>query len=153
MCAENVIRIDLVTESLNVSADGRAATFLPDAVASPFKSRSRLEAEKAALGHQLAVLQNKVRGRVHFTNNDRLSLAQLYRWFPSGLIFPMSQAIVTETWQTFLGGLPVTGRPRPCATMGEAMHQRPWRAPKMPTLLDVLGLRGRRGKAPEAAVL
>ena len=32
VCAENVIRIDLVTESLNVSADGRAAMFLPDAV-------------------------------------------------------------------------------------------------------------------------
>jgi hypothetical protein len=32
VCAENVICIDLVTESLNVSADGRAAMFLPDAV-------------------------------------------------------------------------------------------------------------------------
>src|SRR6266536_144110 len=51
--------------------------------ASPFKSRSRLEAENAVLRHQLIVLQRKVRGRVRFTNNDRLFFIQLYRWFPS----------------------------------------------------------------------
>src|SRR3977135_2482867 len=51
--------------------------------ASPFKSRSRLEAENAALRHQLTVLQRKVRGRLHFTNSDRLFFIQLYRWFPS----------------------------------------------------------------------
>jgi hypothetical protein len=53
--------------------------------ASPFKSKSRLEAENAALRHQLIVLQRRVRGRVQFTNNDRLFLVQLYRWFPSVL--------------------------------------------------------------------
>ena len=47
-----------------------------------FKSKSRLEAENAALRRQLIVLQRKVRGRVHFTNSDRLFLIQLYRWFP-----------------------------------------------------------------------
>lgn len=52
-------------------------------LASPFKSSSRLEAENAALRHQLIVLQRKVRGRVHFTNSDRLFFIQLYRWFPS----------------------------------------------------------------------
>ena len=52
-------------------------------LASPFKSNSRLEAENAALRHQLIVLQRKVRGRVQFTNNDRLFFIQLYRWFPS----------------------------------------------------------------------
>jgi hypothetical protein len=52
-------------------------------LASPFKPKSRLEAENAALRHQLIVLQRKVRGRVHFTNSDRLFLVQLYRWFPS----------------------------------------------------------------------
>src|SRR6266567_691634 len=51
--------------------------------ASPFKSGSRLEAENAVMRHQLIVLQRKVRGRVRFTNNDRLFLIQLYRWFPS----------------------------------------------------------------------
>ena len=35
-----------------------------------FKSKSRLEAENAALRRQLIVLQRKVRGRVHFTNSD-----------------------------------------------------------------------------------
>ena len=44
---------------------------------SPFKSKSRLEAENAALRHQLIVLQRKLRGRVRLTNGDRLVL--LYR--------------------------------------------------------------------------
>src|SRR6266403_866477 len=52
---------------------------------SPFKSKSRLEAENAALRHQLIVLQRRVRGRVQLTNGDRLFLVQLYRWFPSVL--------------------------------------------------------------------
>src|SRR5260370_21278212 len=52
---------------------------------SPFKSKSRLEAENAALRHQLIVLQRMVRGRVQLTNGDRLFLVQLYRWFPSVL--------------------------------------------------------------------
>jgi hypothetical protein len=42
-------------------------------------------AENAALRHQLMVLQRKVRGRVHFTNSDRLFFIHLYRWFPSVL--------------------------------------------------------------------
>ena len=49
----------------------------------PFKSKSRLEAENAALRRQLIVLRRKVRGRVRLTNNDRWFLIQLYRWFPS----------------------------------------------------------------------
>ena len=52
-------------------------------LASPFRSKSQLEAENAALRHQLAVLRRKVRGRVQFSNDDRLILIQLYRWFPS----------------------------------------------------------------------
>ena len=51
--------------------------------ASPFKSKSRLEAENAALRHQLTVLRRKVRGRVQLTNSNRLLLVQPYRWFPS----------------------------------------------------------------------
>jgi transposase InsO family protein len=54
-------------------------------VASLFKSKSRLEAENAALRQQLIVLQRKVRGRVQFTNSDRLFFIQLYRWCPSVL--------------------------------------------------------------------
>src|SRR5262245_35038691 len=59
--------------------------FLLMLLASPFKSKNRLEAENAVLRHQLILLQRKVRGRVQFTNSDRLFFIQLYRWFPSVL--------------------------------------------------------------------
>jgi hypothetical protein len=52
-------------------------------LASPLKSRLRLEAENAALRHQLMVLRRRLRGRVRITNHDRWFLVQLYRWFPS----------------------------------------------------------------------
>ena len=52
-------------------------------LASPFKSKSRLEAENAALRHQLIVLRRKMQGRVRLTTNDRWFLVLLYRWFPS----------------------------------------------------------------------
>src|ERR1700680_1853331 len=54
-------------------------------LASPFTSRSRLEAENAALRYQLIVLRRQVRGRIRITNNNRLFFIQLYRWFPSVL--------------------------------------------------------------------
>jgi hypothetical protein len=57
--------------------------FVLSVLASPSKSKSRLEAENAALRHQLIVLRRKVRGRVRLTNNDRWFFIQLYRWFPS----------------------------------------------------------------------
>jgi len=50
---------------------------------SPFRSKSRLEAENAVLRHQLIVLRRKMRGRPQLTNNDRWFFIQLYRWFPS----------------------------------------------------------------------
>src|SRR6476646_1980547 len=59
--------------------------FLVTLFASPLKSRSRLEAENAALRYQLIVLRRKVTGRVRVTNGDRLVFIQLYRWFPSVL--------------------------------------------------------------------
>jgi len=52
-------------------------------VGSLFKPKSRLEAENAALRHQLIVLRRKMQGRVWLTNNDRWFFIQLYRWFPS----------------------------------------------------------------------
>src|SRR5258707_8871899 len=52
-------------------------------LASPFKSKSRFEAENVALRHQFIVLRRKVQGRVRLTNNDRWFFIQLYRWFPS----------------------------------------------------------------------
>src|SRR6201981_1885642 len=52
-------------------------------LASPFKSKLRLQAENAVLRHQLMVLRRRLHGRVRFTNHDRWLLIQLYRWFPS----------------------------------------------------------------------
>src|ERR1700688_2367446 len=61
------------------------AYFVLAILASPFKAKSRLEAENAALRHQLIVLRRKVQGRALLTNNDRWFFIQLYRWFPSSL--------------------------------------------------------------------
>jgi hypothetical protein len=52
-------------------------------LASPFKSKVRLEAENAVLRHQLIVLRRRLHGRVRLTNHDRWFFIQLYRWFPS----------------------------------------------------------------------
>src|SRR6476646_2981462 len=52
-------------------------------LASPFRSKLRLEAENAVLRHQLNVLRRRLHGRVRLTNQDRLFLIRLYRWFPS----------------------------------------------------------------------
>src|SRR5258708_3854982 len=52
-------------------------------LASPFKSKLRLEAENAVLRHQLIVLKRRLHGRVRLTNNDRWFFIQLFRWFPS----------------------------------------------------------------------
>jgi len=52
-------------------------------LASPFKSKSRLEAENAVLRRQLIVLRRKLQGRAPLMNTDRWFLVQIYRWFPS----------------------------------------------------------------------
>ncbi len=52
-------------------------------LASPFKSKSRLEAENAVLRHQLIVLRRKLKGRARLTNNDRWFFVWMYRWFPT----------------------------------------------------------------------
>ena len=59
--------------------------FVLAVLVSPFKSKSRLEAENAALRHQVVVLRRMVHRRVQLTNSDRLFFIQLYRWFPSVL--------------------------------------------------------------------
>ena len=71
----------------------------------PSKPKAQLEAENAALRHQVAVLQRMVRGRVRVTNSDRLFFGLLYRWFPSILktmtiIQPRSSLFgwVGESW-------------------------------------------------------
>jgi hypothetical protein len=45
--------------------------FVLAVLTSPFKSKSRLEAENAVLRHQLIVLRCRVRSRAQPTNNDR----------------------------------------------------------------------------------
>jgi transposase InsO family protein len=57
--------------------------FVLAVLASPFKSKLRLEAENAVLRHQLNVVRRRLPGRVRLTNHDRWFLIQLYRWFPS----------------------------------------------------------------------
>src|ERR1700674_1901709 len=64
-------------------------------LASPFKSKLRLEAENAVLRHQLIVLRRKMPGRPWLTNNDRRFFLQMYRWFPS--VLKVERIIQPET--------------------------------------------------------
>ena len=57
--------------------------FVLNVLVSPFKSTSQLEAENAALRHQVVMLRRIVHRRVRLTNSDRIFFIQLYRWFPS----------------------------------------------------------------------
>src|SRR5258708_34704695 len=69
--------------------------FVLAVLASPFKSKSRLEAENAVLRHQLIVLRRKMPGRPWLTNNDRWFFLQMHRWFPS--ILKVVRIIQPET--------------------------------------------------------
>jgi hypothetical protein len=53
--------------------------FLLTLLTSPFKSKSRLEAENAALRHQVIVLQRRMSGSRPTHDGDRLFLVMLYR--------------------------------------------------------------------------
>jgi hypothetical protein len=77
--------------------------FVLAVVASPLKSKLRLEAENAVLRHQLIVLRRRLRGRVRLTNQDRWFLIQLYRWFPSILRFSQSSGPRPSCGGTGLG--------------------------------------------------
>jgi transposase InsO family protein len=77
VCTENFIRIDQGRESRGVSAPCFRSFFILAILASPFKSRIRLEAENAALRHQLIVLRRKMHGRAPLTNNVRLDRRDL----------------------------------------------------------------------------
>ena len=69
--------------------------FVVAVLASPFKSKIRLEAENVALRHQLVVLRRKLKGHARLTSNDRWFFVQLYRWFPS--ILPALVIVQPET--------------------------------------------------------
>jgi hypothetical protein len=77
--SENLIRFDDAMESPMIGL----LWFVQAMLASPFKSKMRLEAENALLRHQLIVLRRRLRGHARLTNNDRWFFIQLYRWFPS----------------------------------------------------------------------
>jgi transposase InsO family protein len=81
VCTENLIHVAGAMESAKAGAMIALIRFVLAISASPFKSKSRLEAENAALRRQLLVLQRKV-GRAKLTNTDRWFFVQLYRWFP-----------------------------------------------------------------------
>ena len=83
VCTENLIRIEPVENRLRLAAMIGLILLALNLLAALFKSKSRLEAENAALRQQLVVLRRKVHGRVRLTRGDRLFLVQLYCWFPS----------------------------------------------------------------------
>src|SRR5260370_38585142 len=83
--------------------------FVLAVLASPFKSKLRLEAENAVLRHQLIVLRRRPHGRVRLTNHDRLFLCQLYPWFPSILkVLPIIRPEPLVRWHG--GGFPLYWR-------------------------------------------
>jgi hypothetical protein len=54
-------------------------------LASPFKSRAKLEAEILILRQQINVLRRRAPKRPQLNNTDRFLFVWLYRWFPSVL--------------------------------------------------------------------
>ena len=60
-------------------------SFLLNVVASLFKSKIRLEAENAALRHQLIVLQREVRGRVPSEDYDTTGRIMKVRGLPGAI--------------------------------------------------------------------
>ena len=59
VCAENHIRVYQVTESAKLAQWWPLICFVLAALASPFESKSRLEAENAVLRHQPIVLRRR----------------------------------------------------------------------------------------------
>jgi hypothetical protein len=51
--------------------------FVLAVLASPFRSKLRLQAENAVLRHQLIVLRRRLHGRVRLTNHDHWFFIQL----------------------------------------------------------------------------
>src|SRR3979490_2734128 len=68
---------------LQVGAMIALIRFVLAVLASPFKSKLRLEAENAVLRHQLIVLRRRLKGRARLTSNDRWFFVQMYRCFQS----------------------------------------------------------------------
>src|SRR5271156_6013293 len=104
--------------------------FVLAVLASPFKSKVRLQAENAGLRHQLIVLRRRLPGRVRLTNNDRWFFIQLYRWFPSILkvltiIRPETLVRWHRAWFSQLLALEVTIIGRAAADRGGSVRADP----------------------------
>src|SRR5438874_2515287 len=62
--------------------------FVLAVLASPFKSKLRLEAENAVLRQQLIVLKRRLHGRIRLTNNDRWFFTlNMLREYPNNVTF------------------------------------------------------------------
>ena len=122
-------------------------------LASPFRSKSRLEAENAALRHQVVMLRRMVHRRVRLTNSDRLFFIQLYRWFPS--VLKVIMIIRPETlvrwhragfrwyWRLksrSLGGQPQIGTDLRALIRQMSIENPPWGAPRIHGELLKLGI-------------
>ena len=75
-------------------------------LASPFKSKLRLEAENAVLRHQLIVLRRRVRGRAQPTNNDRWFLVRMVSIDPEGAM-PLKLRIRLAASKIVLGNISI----------------------------------------------
>jgi len=121
-------------------------------LASPFKSKLRLEAENAVLRHELNVVRRRPPGRVRLTNHDRWFFIQLYRWFPS--ILQVLTIIRPETlarwhrsgfrcywrWKSFpLGGRPQIETKLRALIRRMSMENLLWGAPRIHGELLKLG--------------
>src|SRR6202022_4151231 len=122
-------------------------------LASPFRSKLRLEAENVVLRQQLNVLRRRLPGRVRLTNHDRWFLIQLYRWFPS--ILQVLTIIRPETlvswhragfrcywhWKSRpLGGRPQIETKLRALIRRMSMENPLWGAPRIPGKVLKLGL-------------
>jgi hypothetical protein len=135
--------------------------FVVAVLASPFKSKIRLEAENATLRHQLVVLRRKLKGRAHLTNNDRWFFVQLYRRFPS--ILQVLTIIRPETlvrwhragfrrywrWKSHRRGRRPQIDPELRELIRRMSVENPlWGAPRIPASCSSSGLRSRSRALP-----
>src|SRR5258705_7823977 len=98
-------------------------------LASPFKSKLRLQAENAVLRHQLIVLRRSLHGRIRFTNHDRWFLIQLYRWFSSILqVLTVIQPETLVRWHK--AGFPCYGVGTPAHWEGDRRSTRSCAMPR-----------------------
>src|ERR1700759_1025879 len=126
--------------------------FVLAVLASPFKSKLRLEGENAVLRHQLIVLRRRLPGRVRLTNSDPWFFIQLYSGFPS--LLQVLTVIRPETlvrwhragfrcyWR--LKSRPLGGRPQIATEVGGLIRQMSmenplWGAPRIHGELLKLG--------------